>query len=140
MSACYDRGVIATGAVTTTGTSTLTFNAPRNISAMGVVFDLTAAASETGDKLDAYVQTTLDGTNWVDVIHFTQCAGDGGAKRYFAKVGAPTAETMFENAAALGAAAVRNFLGEVWRTRHVITDVATTSNCSFTYTITLSPM
>ena len=140
MSACYDRGVIATGAVTTTGTGTLTFNAPPNISAMGAVLDLTAAANDSGDLLDAYVQTTLDGTNWVDVIHFTQCLGNGGAKRYFAKVGAPTAETMFENAAALWAAAVRNLLGEVWRARHVITDVATTGNCSFTYTITLSPM
>lgn len=140
MSACYDRGVIQSGAVTSTGTGTTLFNAPKNISAMGAVMDLTAAATEAGDLLDAYVQTTLDGTNWVDVIHFTQCTGDGGAKRYFAKVGAPTAETMFENASALSASAIRNLLGEIWRARWVVTDVTTTSNASFTFTITLSPM
>lgn len=98
--------------------------------------DVTAAATEAGDTLDVFIQTTIDGTNWIDVVHFTQCTGDGGAKRYIAKINASLAETMFENGTALAESAVRNILGDQYRVRWAIVDVPTADNQSFTFSVT----
>lgn len=107
----------------------------------GVVFmlDLTAAATESGDLLDVYIQTIYDATNWVDIVHFTQCAGNGGAKRYYVKVNADVAQAMFENGAALGAGAIRNLIGKQFRVRWTIVD-AGTANASFTFSVTATPV
>lgn len=97
--------------------------------------DLTAAATESGDTLDVYIQTTVDGTNWVDVFHFTQILGNGGAKRYFGKIVADAALTGFENATALSANSSRAIFGSDYRVRWDITD-ASTQNASFTFSVT----
>ena len=94
--------------------------------------DVTAAATETGDTLDVYIQTTVDGTNWVDIVHFTQVLGDGGAKRYYTKVVRDLAMTEFETTASFSAASVRGILGNRYRARWAITD-ASTANASFTF-------
>jgi hypothetical protein len=96
--------------------------------------DVTAAATAAGDLLDVFVQTTVDGTTWLDVIHFTQVLGNGGAKRYLSKVSASLALTEYETGAALAAAAVRNLIGSQWRVRWAITD-ATTDDASFTFSV-----
>lgn len=96
--------------------------------------DLTAAATDAGDTLDVFVQTTVDGTNWVDIHHFTQILGNGGAKRYYAKVVWDAALTEFENAAALGAAANRAIIGDQYRVRWAITDAGGV-NASFTFSV-----
>jgi len=93
---------------------------------------VTAAATDVGDLLDVYVQTKIDGTNWLDVQHFTQVLGNGGAKRYVAKVASGAAVTEFENGAALGAAAKRDLIGDDWRVRWVIVDDAGTGTGSGT--------
>jgi len=85
------------------------------------------------------VQTKIDGTNWLDVAHFTQCLGNGGALRYVTKVIASVATAEFENGAALGAAAVRNLLGDEWRVRWTHTD-AGVDNGSFTFSVVACPM
>jgi hypothetical protein len=46
---------------------------------------VSAAASVVGDTLDVYIQQAYDGTNYDDVVHFTQVKGDGGAKKYIAE-------------------------------------------------------
>lgn len=106
----------------------------------GIAFqlDLTAAATDSGDTLNVYVQTTLDGTNWIDVVAFTQCLGNGGAKRHVAKISGTAAETMFETGSALSAGSVRNLIGDQWRVRWAITD-ASTANASFTFSVTAVP-
>ena len=96
--------------------------------------DVTAAATAVDDTLDVYVQTLIDGTNWIDVVHFTQVLGNGGAKRYIAKISASLALTEFEVGTALGAAAVRNLIGSQWRARWAITD-ADDDNASFTFSV-----
>lgn len=104
---------------------------------LALVFQLnvTAAATDSGDTLDVYIQTTLDGgATWVDIYHFTQVLGNGGAKKYFGKVVADAALTEFENAAALGAAAGRAIFGSAYRVRWAITD-ASTQNASFTFSV-----
>lgn len=96
--------------------------------------EVTAAATDAGDKCDVYVQTTIDGTNWVDIVHFTQLAGNGGAKRYYAKIVAEAALTEFENATALGAAAQRAIIGTQYRVRWAITETSTDDE-SFTFAV-----
>jgi hypothetical protein len=122
----------ASAAKSTTGTGTA-------VDGLGewraIVFqcDLTAAATEVGDTLDVFVQTTIDGTNWVDVVHFTQMLGNGGAKRFYAKLMWDAALTEFENATALGAAANRSIMGDSYRCRWAITDA--NANGSFTFSV-----
>lgn len=113
--------LLASGAITATSSGTAAVNLDGfDADALIVQLDVTAAALAVGDTLDMFVQTTVDGTNWVDIVHFTQVLGNGGVKRFFAKVGRPTVETMFENATALAAASVRNLLGNQFRTRYTI--------------------
>lgn len=49
-----------------------------------VVCDITASATDAGDTLDVYVDVSLDGTKWLNAIHFTQQAGNGAAKTMMA--------------------------------------------------------
>jgi len=105
--------------------------------AYGFVLNLTAAATDAEDTLDAYVQTLVNGV-WVDVVHFTQMLGNGGAKRYFAKVSAGLAEAMFENGSSLAAGAVRHLCGDAWRVRWVIVDAD--ADGLFTFSVSAVPM
>jgi hypothetical protein len=130
--------LLASAAQTATGTASSSVYMPV-MQAAAFVLDVTAAATATGDTLDVYVQTKLDGTNWVDVVHFTQVLGDGGAKRYYAKLTSHLATAEFENGAALGAAAVRNLIGDEWQVRWAITD-ADTDDASFTFSVSACPM
>lgn len=109
--------------------------------AAGVAFvlDLTAAATEVDDTLDVFVQTKLDGTNWVDVAHFTQVVGNGGAtKRHFLKVLPEGNQGGFEGASVLPAGTVRNLFGIDWRATWTIVD-AGSANASFTFSVTAIP-
>jgi hypothetical protein len=121
----------------TTVTATGTGDAITSLGEFGALvcqLDVTAAATEAGDTLDVYVQTTIDGTNWIDIIHFAQILGNGGAKRYYAKLVWDAALTEFENAASLAAAAQRSIFGNQYRVRYAITD-ASTDNASFTFSV-----
>lgn len=120
-----------------TGTGTPT-RLPGMVNAFGASMDVTVDESTAADKLDVYIQTKLDGTNWVDVIHFTQHDGNVGAKRYYSKIAVGAALTEFENATALAEAAVRNLLGDDWRVRWAITDDS--GSASFTFSVTVCPM
>lgn len=95
--------------------------------------ELTAAATDVGDTLDVFIQTTVDGTTWLDIVHFTQMLGNGGAKRYIAKTNAAQPLTMIETGTALAAAAVRNLFGDQYRVRWAITDAD--ADCSFTFSV-----
>lgn len=122
----------ASAAKTATGIGTAVA-ARGHHSAVEFQLDLTAAATDVGDTLDVFVQTTLDDLLWVDVVHFSQILGNGGVKLYRAKLIGVLAETMFENAAALGAAAIRHLLGTQYRVRWVIVDAD--ANASFTFAL-----
>lgn len=138
----YDARTLKASAATAAGALTnVTTDEVRLPGAVnGIVFslDVTAAATDAGDTLDVYVQTLLDGTNWVDVVHFTQCVGNGGAKRHVGKVLAGAAETMFEASAALAAGSVRNVLGDAWRVKY--TQVDADSDGTFTFAVHALPM
>ncbi|MCC7139779.1 MAG: hypothetical protein IT460_15255 [Planctomycetes bacterium] len=101
------------------------------------VLDVTEAATDVGDTLDVFVQALL-GSTWVDVAHFTQVLGNGGAKRYVAKVCAGVAEAMFSDASALAAGSVRHVVGDAWRARWVIVDAD--ADASFTFSVVAVPV
>ncbi len=129
----------ASGAETVTGTGSLTGILPGNTNGVVLTLDVTAAATAVGDTLNVFVQTKVDGTNWLDVAHFTEVVGDGGAKRYVDKITASAAVTTFETGSALGAAATRDLAGALWRCRWVIVD-ADTDDASFTFSVFVQAM
>ena len=94
------------------------------------------AGNGAGDLLDVYVQTKKDGTNWTDVVHFTQCAGNGGAVRHIGKVVAQLAQTMFAPATALAAGSVRHVIGDEWRVRWSVVDA---THAEFTFEVWACP-
>lgn len=130
--------LVASAARTATGVSDAV-RLPDAPNGYGFVFDVSAAATAAGDTLDMKIQTKIDGTNWLDVVVFTQVLGNGGAKRYIAKVSSNGAQTMFENGSALAAGSIRNLVGDEWRCAWSITD-ATTDDASFTFSVTAMPM
>ena len=111
---------------------------PGMVNGMAFTLDVTAAATDAADTLDVYVQTMLDGANWVDVVHFTQVLGNGGALRYISKIVAQIGQAEFEVGTALGAAGIRNLLGDEWRVRYVQADAD--KDASFTFSVTACPM
>ena len=106
----------------------------------GTLFlDVTAAATESNDTLDVYVQYSVDGgTTYDDYAHFTQVLGDGGAKQYvlpFNIVGTPAAGHAVQTAglAANSFRAGTDF-GDRLRVYWVIVD-PTGTNASFTFSV-----
>jgi hypothetical protein len=125
------------GAATDNGSTNIYM--PGMVNGFAFTLDVTAAATESNDKLDVFVQTKIDATNWLDVVHFTQCDGDGGVLTYVEKICADAAEAGFETGTALGEGEVRNLLGDMWRVRWVTLD-PTGSNASFTFSVMACPM
>lgn len=133
------RTLLASTTATETSTGTAAVKIPDADNAIAFILDVTVAATEAGDTLDVFIQTKLDGTNWVDVVAFTQVVGNGGAVRHFGKICAGVTTAMFEDGDALSAGSVRNFLGDEYRVRYAITD-AGTDNASFTFSVDAIPM
>ena len=102
------------------------------------MLDVTAAATDNDDTLDVYIDASPDGgTTWLNVAHFTQVLGNGGAKREVATVKAnPAATAPIAVAAAAAAGAVRpiGFFDRV-RYRSVIVDPDETDDVSFTFSV-----
>lgn len=112
-----------------------------NIHAAAFLLTVSAAATEVGDTLDVYLQSSIDGgTTWDDFVHFTQVLGNGGAKKYIAYWNAlpsPESELGAPTDATLAAGVKQGPIGEKIRTKWVIVD-AGTANASFTFKIDAS--
>lgn len=126
--------VTTAGAVSSTNTAAVGLRRPLG----GVILqcDLTAAATDVGDTLDVKVQTKIAG-NWVDVAYFTQMLGNGGAKRFAAKLMTQTAFTLGDITGALTAGNIRHLFGDEWRVNYVTVDA--NANSAFTFTVTATP-
>jgi len=128
----------ASEARTETGNTSSSVRLP-NARGFAFALDVTAAATDASDTLDVFVQTKIDGTNWVDVLAFTQVTGNGGTKRHIGTINPTNATTMFENGSALSAGSVRHITGDEWRVRWSIDDQAS-DDASFTFSVTVCPM
>lgn len=109
------------------------------------IFQLTvsAAATESSDTLDVYVQHTPDGgTTWDDFIHFTQVLGNGGAKKFIAtwmRDVIPESEIKIPADAALAVGILQGPIAPLLRVKWVIVD-AGTDNASFTFSLAVTPI
>lgn len=105
---------------------------------MVVILDVTAAATDVGDTLDVYVDTSFDGgTSFVNIGHFTQVVGNGGAKKYIMSF--KSNPITSSNSVAFGtdqaaSAALQIGWGDRLRVRAVTVD-AGTQNVGFTYSV-----
>lgn len=124
----------AAGTVTGTG---VTFRKPWTEAL--VMLNVTAAATDANDTLDVYVDTSPDGgTTWINVGHFTQVLGNGGAKKFVMalKNDNPGASAVTDVTSDAAAGATRQYgIADRLRYRGVVVD-PTGSNVSFTYAVT----
>lgn len=99
-------------------------------------FDLFVSATEldSGVTLDVYVQTSVDGTNWIDIAHFPQIDGDGNAHHYVMRVDQLDIDTALDVAASLDAGSERDILGLRYRVRYDTGSETTATG--FTTTVT----
>jgi hypothetical protein len=91
----------------------------------GARFQLDVSASNTdpGDLLDVYIQTSSDGGNWDDFIHFTQLVGDGSTTSEIAQWTGWVASDSPLHILADGAAPVgviQGPTGPTWRARAIV--------------------
>ena len=106
------------------------------------LLDLTASATDSGDTLDVYVQSSVDNSTWDDFIHFTQMLGNGGAKKFLAAFNADITPTTALGApadASLSAGVKQGPVGSYFRVKWVVVD-ASTANASFTFSIQAQPV
>lgn len=102
------------------------------------LLNVTAAATEAGDTLDAYIDWSLDNSVWINGGHFTQCVGNGGAKKYYMIFDPSSPGTSVIDATSDAAnSAVRPALfGAYVRTRYVVVEANANANSSFTFSVT----
>lgn len=104
---------------------------------MAFLLNVTAAATAAGDKLDVYVQSTIDGTVYNDFVAFTQVLGNGGAKKFEANWSAlagPTTALGAPADAALAAGVKQGPVGSGFRVKWVVTSG---TSPSFTFSLTV---
>lgn len=121
--------------VSATGTGSLVATFPLGIEYALFELDITAAATGGSDTLNVYVQAQVKSGHWVDIVAFTQALGNGGTKRYFAKIYNGNAESMFENGTALTAGNIRNLFSDAYRCRYTIG-----ASGVFTFSLTMQAM
>ena len=109
------------------------------VNAFAFVLDVTAGETTGGDWLAVYVQTKLDGVNWVDVCRFGTVQGDLCPARRIIKHNAQVATAEFEVGTELAAGAVRNLHGDEWRVRWYM-EQGCSPSASFTFSVTAIPM
>ena len=99
-----------------------------------IVLNVTAAATEVDDTLDIYLDTSYDGgTTWVNIAHFTQVLGNGGAKEFAANIINKNPVAEIDVAADAAAGTIRALaLGDRIRYRSVAVDAGGAA-ASFTF-------
>jgi len=134
----YELVASAARTVTANGDAVFLVEGHTNLQALVFSLDVTVDESTAADKLNVFIQSKLDGTNWTDIAHFTEHDGNAGAERYYSKVVVSGAEAEFLNSAALAEATVRDMIGQELRARWAITDDS--GSASYTFSVTATPM
>jgi|SRR6185295_9128788 len=108
-----------------------------NIVAASFLLVVLAAATEVGDTLDVYIQSSIDKNTYDDFIHFTQVLGNGGTKQYIAywnALMAPEAEIAAPADATMSVGVKQGPIGSTLRVKWKVVD-AGTANASFTFAL-----
>lgn len=102
-----------------------------------LLLNVTAAATAAGDLLDVFVDSSPDGgTTWVNIVHFTQVLGNGGAKKFVAIVDEGVTDEFDATSDLAAGATPRPFIGDRLRVRHTVVDAGADANAVFTFTVT----
>ena len=98
---------------------------------------VTASATDAGDVLDVYVDTSIDGVTYYNAIHFTQQAGNGAARTEYAILdpSAPGAVIINVTADAASGAVRPSVFGAYYRARWAITDAGGAADQSHTFSV-----
>lgn len=118
---------------TATGTGTAS-ETPTFVHGLIFILDVTAAATDGLDTLDVSIQTDLDGTNYVDIVAFTQVDGTATTVRHVDFVTPGLGQAAFDYSASLGAGTQRNVIGQNIRTAWTI---VSGNSASFTFSTQL---
>lgn len=102
-----------------------------------LILDVTTASLGTDDALNVYLQTTPDGTNYTDVVAFTQVVGSTVQRiaRWTSRTVPTDPEGALEAAALTAGTVEQGPAGRLWRVRSVVSDSGTTGNSSWTYSV-----
>jgi hypothetical protein len=131
-----DEGVqLFSGTLTATATGSEQ-KIRRPTAGLVLLLEVTAAATAVGDTLDVVVQTRVNDV-WLDICHFTQILGNGGAQNIVAKIAGDGTQAMYATSSALAAGNVRNILGDGYR---IVSTIVNSSSPSFTFTVTIVPI
>jgi hypothetical protein len=101
------------------------------------VLDIDDVPTATGAVCDVYVDTSIDGSNWLTIVHFPQLSTatkHEGAQFYEQVWGAAAAAGFTSTAAAPAAGNVNAILGRVYRCRYTRSPGATVTT-SFTFAV-----
>ena len=129
--------LVASAARTASDTTTVKGLAP--YTSAYFMLDVSAAATEAGDKLAVFIQREMPNGDWMDLVSFTEVLGNGGAKKLRADVypgatGGETSGTINDGALTAGSVADLAW-GDALRVKWTVTD-ASTDNASFTFSVT----
>jgi hypothetical protein len=102
-----------------------------------IILDHTVSGIDAADTLDVYVDVSLDGSKWLNAVHFTQKAGNAAASTEFAILDASNPGTAsFVATADLAQTTVRPAaFGMQIRERHVIVNGAGGNAPDHTYSV-----
>jgi len=102
-----------------------------------IMLDVTVAASTAADTLNVFIDVSPDGgTTWINVGHFTEVVGDGGAVKHIMALNAdnPGATAVFDVIADAAAGATRQIgISDRMRARSVIVDDS--ASAAFTFDV-----
>jgi hypothetical protein len=133
--------LVASRTETASGTASVGVRSPADLDVSTFLLSVTAAATEVGDKLNVYMQSSPDGgTTYDDFLHFTEVLGNGGAVKHIAIVNfrvTPTSSLHTPNDAGLSVGVNQGPVSNLWRAKWVVVD-ASTDNASFTFSISVS--
>jgi len=121
----------------TAGTNGTAFVLNGERTAIIVLCEFTAKATDVGDTCDVYVDMLVNAT-WINAVHFTQALGNGtdAAKEYAVLVPSGSNTTVTTATADLASGAVRgDAFGSQIRARWVIV-ASGTDDESFTFSVT----
>lgn len=134
-------GVLVASRTETTGTGTASIALSENVIARtrAAVFllDITAAATDSGDTLDVWIQHSVNGSDWDDFVRFTQAAGNAGPAQYQARWVrdvTPDVEQGAKNGKAIAAGVTQGPVGHQWRIAWTVTNTST-DDASFTFSL-----
>lgn len=85
----FDLGTVTAIAATTAGTATTGWQA-----ADLAGFQIVCTRNSGTGTMDAAVQRSLDGVNWVNIVTFTQLTGSGSEAKVYADVRAASAQMI----------------------------------------------